>query len=371
MKAMAPLTDNGVASNSSIGSSIGGVIDSAAGASIDAAVSKRPRFLLRRHLNKLRWLCLSLVFAALVLLPMLHVYQSYVAAHAYDLLSPPERTFYDVMAWITQPFTDDPAADLDAIKGNTWSATLFGLQLSDPLAIAGHIAATLSVYWPFVLSAAIPLVFTLVVGRFYCGWICPATFLYELNTNVGLALRRLGLRVGNRRFDRRLKYLVLVAGLVFSALSGAMLMALVYPPAIVGREIYYGVAQGAFGTGIVFFVGTLAFDLLVARRGFCRYLCPGGALYSLIGRFRALRIQRDVAQCNDCTKCNGVCEFGLDPMRDDFGQECNNCTACIAVCPTDALHFELRINDQPAQGAGILGPLYRRRLRADSTVAAQ
>ena len=46
------------------------------------------RFVPRRHLNKLRWVTLSLVFAMLVLLPFISVYQTYVAAHAYDLLAP-------------------------------------------------------------------------------------------------------------------------------------------------------------------------------------------------------------------------------------------------------------------------------------------
>jgi ferredoxin-type protein NapH len=59
-------------------------------------------------------------------------------------------------------------------------------------------------------------------------------------------------------------------------------------------------------------------------------------------------------------KCNAICEFGLNPMRDDFGQECNNCTACIAVCPTDALSFGVAISDLPNQGDGHLGPRYRR-----------
>jgi len=54
-------------------------------------------FFLWRHLNKARWLSLSVVFAMLVLLPFLHLYQTYVAAHAYDLLSAPEQRLYDVM----------------------------------------------------------------------------------------------------------------------------------------------------------------------------------------------------------------------------------------------------------------------------------
>ncbi len=108
-----------------------------------------------------------------------------------------------------------------------------------------------------------------------------------------------------------------------------------------------------------FFVLTLLFDLWVAKRGFCRYLCPGGALYALLGRYRLLRIRRVVENCNDCAKCNAVCEFGLNPMGDGFGQECNNCSACLAICPTDALAFTVNIRDLPDQGPGHLGHRYR------------
>ncbi len=317
-------------------------------------------FFLWKHLNKLRWLSLCTVFAMLIFLPYAHVYQTFEAAHAYDLLADSEKQLYDTMEAITSPFINDIEKDLDAIKGNTWSGTFFGYQLSDPLAALGQIFAGRSFYLPFLLTALVPVIFTIVFGRFFCGWICPATFIYELNTNVAAWLRRAGLKTGNRRFDLRIKYLVLAIGLVLSAITGSVLVAGIYPPAIVGREIYYAIALGGFGAGSVFFVITLLFDLLVARRGFCRYLCPGGALYSLLGRFRIFRIQRIVENCNDCAKCNAICEFGLDPLRDGFGQECNNCTACIAICPTDALTFKVRLSDVPNMGPGHLGKLYRR-----------
>jgi len=316
-------------------------------------------FFIWRHLNKLRWVSLSLVFAMLVLLPFLHVYQTFVAAHAYDLLAPSEQRLYDVMEALTGPFTDDPAEDLDAIKGNTWSGTFWGLKLSDPLAAFGQSAAGLTLYWPFLLTALIPVVLTMIFGRFFCGWVCPATFLYELNSNFASWLHWAGVSFGNRHFDKRIKYVVLSLGLVLSAVSGSVLVASIYPPAIIGREIYYVIALGGFGAGMACFIATLLFDLLVARRGFCRYLCPGGALYSLLGRYRLVRIRRIVETCNDCAKCNVVCEFGLDPLRDGFGQECNNCTACIAVCPTDALTFTIRPTDYPEQGPGHLGRRYR------------
>ena len=316
-------------------------------------------FFLWRHLNRLRWLSLSIVFALLLLLPLVAVYQNFLAAHAYDLLAPADKALYDAMEAITDPFVRNPVTDLDVVKGTTWSGTFWTYQMSDPLAVTGQMAASLSIYWPFVFTALIPIGMTLLFGRFFCGWICPATFLYELNTNLGLLLEKFGFSAGRRRFDKRVKYVVLLAGLLLSTVTGSVLMALVYPPAIVGREIYYSIALGGFSTGAVFFLITMLFDLLVARRGFCRYLCPGGALYSLLGRYRLFRIKRVVTRCNDCGKCNAVCEFDLNPMRDNFGQECNNCAACIAVCPGEAMTFIITPRDVAPQGPGHLGRAFR------------
>jgi ferredoxin-type protein NapH len=317
-------------------------------------------FFLWKHLNKLRWISLLVVFGMLVFLPFVHVYQTYIAAHAYDFLAPSEKQLYDVMETVTSPFVSDPEVQLDAVKGNTWSGTFWGFQLSDPLAVVGQAAAGLMLYWPFILTALVPFVLTAVFGRFFCGWICPATLLYELNTSLAALLRRAGLHIGSKRYDRRLKYAVLLLGIVISAVTGSVVFASFYPPLLVGREIYYAIALGGFGSGAVFFLLTLLFDLLVARRGFCRYICPGGALYSLIGHFRLFRIRRIVESCNDCAMCTAVCEFGLDPLRDKFGQECNNCSACIAICPTDAMTFYISPADIPYQGSGHLGHRYRR-----------
>ncbi len=331
----------------------------------------RQPFFLWRHLNKLRLVTLSLVFIVLIIIPIFHVYQTFVAAHAYDLLAPSEKRLYDVAEFVTSPFTNEPAEDLDAVKGNTWSGKFWGLQLSDPLAVVSQIAASLSFYWPFILTALIPVILTILLGRFFCGWLCPAILIYELNSNFSAWLKLASLKLPNFQFDRRLKYGVLATGLILTSLVGSLLIATIYPPAIIGRELYFVIALDGFGIGVVIFIGTLLFDLLVARRGFCRYVCPGGALYSLLGRYRFLRIRRIAESCNDCAKCNAVCEFGLDPMKDDFGQECNNCTACMAICPTEAMTFTLRPTDYPAQGPGHLGRQRKRENNFEIREAAE
>jgi len=315
-----------------------------------------------RHLNKLRWIVLTGIMGMLILIPYLHVYQTYVAAHAYDLLASDEKFIYDSMEWLSKPFVKDPETDLNSLKGTTWSGTLFNLKMSDPLAVVGQISASKTIYWPFLLTALLPILLTVVFGRFFCGWICPATFIYELNDSLAAWLRKAGFPISKFKYDKRIKYIVLAGGIVISMTSGMIAFASLYPPAIIGREIYYSIALSGFGAGMVFFLLTLFFDLMVTRRGFCRYVCPGGALYSILGRFRLLRIKRDVTTCNDCAKCNVVCQFGLDPLHDNFSQECNNCTACIAVCPTDALSFTINIKDVKFQGPGHLGHKFKREL---------
>ena len=318
-----------------------------------------------RHVNKLRWMSLSIIFLGLILLPLLSVYQNYVAAHAYDLLLPSEKNLYDAMAFITTPILSDPAEQLSLVKGTTWAGSFFGYKISDPLAVLSQMFSGLELYWPFVLTGLIPLVLTVLLGRFYCGWICPAAFLYELNTNFGLWLSKFGFITGRRVFDKRLKYGVLAACLLLGTATGTVIVSAIYPLAVIGRELYYVLALEGFSVGALFFALTMLFDLLVARRGFCRYLCPGGALYSLLGRYRLLRIQRKVQVCIDCTKCNASCEFDLAPMGDSFGQECNNCGGCIAACPNGALSYVVKIRDAPYQGVGHLGSTYKREQQSD------
>lgn len=322
-------------------------------------------FILSRHLNKVRWTVQIVVFCLLVLLPLFSVYQNFAAAHAYDFLAPDEKSLYDFIEWLTAPFVSQPVRDLNALKGTTWSGTLFGLQLSDPLAVISQVVTAMALYWPFIITAAIPVFFTAVFGRFYCGWLCPANVLYEINDKIRDLLTWAGVPLRQKRMDGRLKYVVLIVGLVISALFGWIAVSAIYPPAIIGRELYFGLAAGGIGAGSGFLLMTVLFDLLVARRGICRTLCPGGALFSLLGRYRLVRIQREVKDCNDCGLCNQACMFALDPMRDGFGQECNNCTACMADCPTDCLKFSLSLKDIPYQGHGFLSPVQKKQQKKE------
>lgn len=305
-----------------------------------------------RHVNKVRHAVLLAVLLFLVTVPVLSLYQSHRAAHAIQWMQGWEAFFFTTLDRGVSWFSADPVEDLDAIKGSVWAMNLGGLKISDPLAVAGQSVMLkngmeFTFYWPFMLSALIPVGVTLLLGRVFCGWICPGALLYEVGDRFRQLLHRAGLRPRNIRLPLVTKYGVLAVGLVAGAVVGVAVFPMVYPPAVIGREIYYRVFYGAFGSGLTLLAISLFIEIGISRRAVCRYLCPGGALYALLGAARVVRLRRISSACILCVKCDDVCGLGLSPMRDRTGMECNNCLACVAACPTHALTLRLGWDSGP------------------------
>ncbi|HEY6001667.1 MAG TPA: 4Fe-4S binding protein [Anaeromyxobacter sp.] len=199
----------------------------------------------------------------------------------------------------------------------------WGFYLYDPLAT--------------VLSAF--AVATVVVwGRgTFCGWLCPFGALQELAAGAGRLARIRRWRLGARA-DRRLKkvkYAVLAAILVAAAISPRLGDPLVeiepFKTAITMRfERTWPFAAYA--------VATIAAGVVVYK-GFCRYLCPLGAVLALAGRFRRFRwIARRVECGSPCQTCAHRCEYqAIDAAgRVDYA-ECFQCMDCVAVYESDEL----------------------------------
>lgn len=71
------------------------------------------------------------------------------------------------------------ARGISFFRGSTWSMSLAGVKFSNPLAFVEASLASGTLVTPVLVSALVPLALTLVLGRFFCGWLCPAGFLFE------------------------------------------------------------------------------------------------------------------------------------------------------------------------------------------------
>ncbi|MHB8872044.1 MAG: 4Fe-4S binding protein [Myxococcaceae bacterium] len=235
-------------------------------------------------------------------------------------------------------YLPDPPAP--PFLGAPWTVSLFGLELLDPTAFLSLLAAR-AVDFKVVLGALPLLVLVALLGRFFCGWLCPYLPVLAASNALRALLARVGIRAPDLRLPRWTSYAVLAGLLAATAIAQTHFISLVYPPAVIGRELYRAIFQGAVGAGATFILGAFLFDTFVSRAGFCRSLCPGGATFSLLSLRSPVKVKREALACTDCTVCDVVCNLGQQPMTDRVDEGCERCGKCIAVCPTGALRFEL------------------------------
>jgi ferredoxin len=324
------------------------------------------------------------VLALIVITPVMARYANYLSARQLDkaierfdgsVQGEALQLTDDVIRTVAAPdvrrgenLRRDPKAALSAaqsLKGTTWSFELFGVSLTDPLAALESAAASKSVRWVLVAGVLIPLLLSILLGRIFCSWLCPVGFGLELTGKLRGVLRFLEIAPGKVRLWYGDKYLILVIGLAIAFAFSLPFLGYLYPPALLGREAHNGVTvmfdraeDGMLGfsaAGLTiaswFLVGIALVEVAFGARMWCRSLCPGGAVYALLGRYRLIRVGRAPDACTQCGECVVACEMGLNPMIDKTGMECDNCGACISHCADDALGFHLAWWRPPKAGA--------------------
>ncbi|MCX7793543.1 MAG: 4Fe-4S binding protein [Thermodesulfovibrionales bacterium] len=243
----------------------------------------------------------------------------------------------------------------------------------DPLIFLSTLLSSKTVIKLFYLSL-MTLLFTLILGRVFCGWICP---LGTLNNIVSL--------LGKKRRDVyrlkifRLKYYILLFILATSIL-GLQLSGILDPLSILIRSlsisIYpafnYGIRaffdfiyslnikgivelseliySGLKNTVLSFeqpfyrqglFIGIIFLAIMglnfFERRVWCRYLCPLGALLGIFARYSMLK--RSISEdCNSCGVCERNCpSASIKSSKEWLQDECFHCFNCDDLCPQKAV----------------------------------
>jgi len=76
-------------------------------------------------------------------------------------------------------------------------------------------------------------------------------------------------------------------------------------------------------------------------RFFCKYVCPVGALLSILARFSIFKLELDKNKCIGCRLCEFKCPMQIKIVDvDKIDQmECVRCFECMSACRKDAIKF--------------------------------
>jgi cytochrome c oxidase accessory protein FixG len=181
-----------------------------------------------------------------------------------------------------------------------------------------------------ILIAVIFLTFftlftTTVLGRVWCGWLCPQTVLVDATTFVETAWKR----------GYAATAAASVAGLIMSAVIAVSLVGYFVSPYDMPALLRTGgtPAHIAAGSSIVL-TALLFLDLVALRRRFCATVCPYAKLQSVLFDDRTLMVAFDShrgEECMECGACTKACPVNIDIRK---GQEmaCIQCAECVDAC---------------------------------------
>lgn len=223
-------------------------------------------------------------------------------------------------------------------------------------------------FWPqdfflavigMITTVVFIILFTVVFGRIFCGWICPQTIFMEwvfrkveyFIEGDYMAQKKLDKQDWNQEkiFKKSTKH---IAFLLISVLIMHTFLAYIIGVEDLQSMILAG-PQEAFGGFIAMTVFTGLFYGVFGfmREQVCTTVCPYGRLQGVLldkqsvvvaydhvrGENRAKlrkgedREEKGLGDCIDCKQCVYVCPTGID-IRNGTQLDCVNCTACIDAC---------------------------------------
>ncbi len=226
-------------------------------------------------------------------------------------------------------------------------------------------------FWPqdfhllvvsLLLSVVFVILFTVIYGRIFCGWICPQTIFMEMvfrkieylidgDRSKQIKLDKMPWNAEKIR-KRLLKWSVFF--IISFIISNVFLAYLIGSDAVLGYITDGPSAHLATLIKLVAFTLIFYFVFAWFREQVCIIVCPYGRLQGVLLDDKSINVAYDFVRgegesgrkkirkdedratlghgdCIDCKQCVQVCPTGID-IRNGTQLECVNCTACIDAC---------------------------------------
>ncbi len=183
-----------------------------------------------------------------------------------------------------------------------------------------------------------------ILGRAFCGWVCPVGLVADISGRFSLKLT-----------DHRLGFVQygLLAAVLLSAFITMDLLSVADPLVIFQRSVFLLLTL----SGVPVLLLAIAAGSMLVPRLWCR-ICPAGGLLGAVSVVSPFGRRRS-SGCTSCMQCRNACPMGAissDNVWD--ATACIKCLDCERVCPESAISFS------PSRPAPVFSPSRRSALAA-------
>ncbi|MCE1183950.1 MAG: NapH/MauN family ferredoxin-type protein [Rhodocyclales bacterium] len=237
--------------------------------------------------------------------------------------------------------------DIQLLEGSLSASRFAGFHLIDlnsalqVMLAHKHIIVNL-----FIGTFTVFLLWVVLGGRSCCSWVCPYHLVSELTEKLHVKLVEKKI-VTDHEFHRGTRTVFWLLFGLMAIVTGYTVFETLSPTGILSRALIYGPSLALGWVGLL-----LLFEVFWSRRAWCRYICPIGLTYGVVGSISPLQITYHVEHCFHEGDCRKVClvphvlEVTVKGRASDsqmgLGPDCTRCGLCVDVCPTGALRYEVK-----------------------------
>lgn len=166
---------------------------------------------------------------------------------------------------------------------------------------------------------------SLLLGRIYCGWICPVNTVMKIVTTIKTKLKIKSIKIPSLLENNWIRYSILV--LFLSTFAFSM---------ITGKKV--PVLPLIFGAGIIL-------TFFFPERLWHRYLCPYGTIMSFPAKISKFSMSIDSSICSNCGVCARTCPSSAISKNNSnhkiIKNECLVCRDCSLKCKKSAIKYKI------------------------------